>query len=61
MDELRKEELEQMTALLNQYRKELKDFAKAIAPFERKCTIAMLKEHNKQMESSLWKSSRKII
>lgn len=56
MDELRKEELEQMTALLNQYKKELKDFenntglAKVTPPFERRGTMAMLKEHIKQLE-----------
>lgn len=56
MDELKKEELEQMTALLNQYKKELKDFenntglAKVTPPFERKGVMNTLKEHIKQLE-----------
>lgn len=56
MSELEKEELEQMNALLNQYKKELKDLenntglAKVTPPFERKSAITMLKEHIKQLE-----------
>lgn len=56
MDELIKEELEQMNTLLNQYKKELKDFenntglSKVTPPFERKGAMAMLKEHIKQLE-----------
>lgn len=56
MSELEKEELEQMNALLNQYKKELKDLenntglAKVTPPFERKGAMNMLKEHIKQLE-----------